>query len=64
LEAAHDQGFGAAVGLGNEIEVTLVGNAKRPFHFFTKDFSSFLGDFDGGFEKIVGHSLSAAQRNY
>ena len=51
LETADDQSLGAAVGLGDQVEIAFVGNRRRTLHFFAQDFAGVLRDFDSYFEK-------------
>ena len=49
LQAADDERFGAAVGLGNQVELLLVGNIRRSLQLFAKDGAGFARDFDSRF---------------
>ena len=47
--------LGTLVGLGDQVRVAFVGDARRAGEFLAEDLAGFLGDFDGGFEIVFGH---------
>jgi len=58
-KAIDDGLFTAFVGLGDEVDVTLVFYFRRAGVFFAENFSGFEGGFDGDFEKgfwVIGQS--------
>src|ERR1700687_2452208 len=55
-EALDDETFRSLVRLRDEIDlIAFVGNVQRTGQFFDEGFAGFLGNFDGGFEVVLGH---------
>ena len=52
-QSRDDQGFGAAIGLRDDIHFTLVGDLLRAVEFRAENRSGFARDFDGKIEELA-----------
>ena len=57
IEARDDGLLGALISLRDDVHfVAFIADVRRARRFLDEDFAGFLGDFDGGFEVVLGHT--------